>query len=576
MKSHHGKMLQNRNTKLAGDKPRGKQFGYLFGGVDARLIAHELGHGIFTLQHSFDNNYGGGSSQGRTANLMDYARGVDLGAFQWSVMANPAPLTWFDSEEDGMALSNTDKKATRQIIETLRFGYTFNRRVVIEYPDKAYTGMNREPLGDNKLYDEITIYFPNKPNTVNPRESFMEVYSGDVAKGRFGFISAGGQRAEIELMTLAGEQHNNLKTYIQCDSPEAWRSNIDNLINGTGSANLANLNALPDEALAEVTNDQRIRLLNKIVNAAVSDYYPLAARIMANVPEEQIKDIFAKLSNSTIFASLKNRMNHEAYTDFVRASLSVFYRQDDLIGRLQNVHLDNVFVWHKGRNAVNGIGSEISYTLTLTDNSLEIRGGVEVWRPTAPRNYPLEHLGPHPLYDTQISITDMMALRVDTDLGDIPGNESVVYPIPAFYFDWLVTNENREQRIRALDAAITITSFAVGLGELRLVATAGRFIFALRAASVVKSAVDLVMLDEEIKEVLENQPVLGGFFANWSYFSLAYDLVTFDLKNVSANRRFFDALLASYSTYRLTLRNNLGEELYKILNDFMEEIEANR
>ncbi|MDR0348601.1 MAG: hypothetical protein LBH90_03800, partial [Tannerella sp.] len=64
-----------------------------------RLAAHELGHGIFTLRHTFDVNLLGSDSKGQTANLMDYGHGTELAVWQWDVMANPAPLTWFDDEE---------------------------------------------------------------------------------------------------------------------------------------------------------------------------------------------------------------------------------------------------------------------------------------------------------------------------------------------------------------------------------------------------------------------------------------------------------------------------------------------
>jgi hypothetical protein len=92
-----------------GDMPRGRQFGYLFmRNIErhelSRLVAHELGHGIFTLLHSFDVNYAGDRNKRQTSNLMDYSNGTELAAFQWNVMANPAPLTWFDTEEDGMAV----------------------------------------------------------------------------------------------------------------------------------------------------------------------------------------------------------------------------------------------------------------------------------------------------------------------------------------------------------------------------------------------------------------------------------------------------------------------------------------
>lgn len=88
---------------VQGDMPRGKQFGYIFTqevSNTPRLIAHELGHGIFTLRHSFDVNYSGDKFKATTSNLMDYNNGEELAVWQWNILANPAPLTWFDSEED--------------------------------------------------------------------------------------------------------------------------------------------------------------------------------------------------------------------------------------------------------------------------------------------------------------------------------------------------------------------------------------------------------------------------------------------------------------------------------------------
>ena len=89
---------------LRGEMPRGQRFGYLFGGGSpglARAIAHELGHGLFTLQHTFDPEYGGAASRGQTDNLMDYGSGAALAAFQWAIMARPAVLTGWDRAEAG-------------------------------------------------------------------------------------------------------------------------------------------------------------------------------------------------------------------------------------------------------------------------------------------------------------------------------------------------------------------------------------------------------------------------------------------------------------------------------------------
>ena len=101
--------LEAQPKDLLGEMPRRSRFGYIFsgnspnGGVSAlsHTIAHELGHGLFTLQHTFDDEYGGTESQGQTRNLMDYTTGKELAAFQWNVLANPAVFTAADKAEEG-------------------------------------------------------------------------------------------------------------------------------------------------------------------------------------------------------------------------------------------------------------------------------------------------------------------------------------------------------------------------------------------------------------------------------------------------------------------------------------------
>ena len=100
----------SKSSKLEdveGLMPRKSRFGYIFTGNSpngkslARTLAHELGHGLFTLQHSFDDEYGGKQSQDKTANLMDYTVGATkLVAFQWNIISNPAPFTALDREKD--------------------------------------------------------------------------------------------------------------------------------------------------------------------------------------------------------------------------------------------------------------------------------------------------------------------------------------------------------------------------------------------------------------------------------------------------------------------------------------------
>ena len=119
----------SKSSKLEdveGLMPRKSRFGYIFTGnslngkILARTLAHELGHGLFTLQHSFDDEYGGKQSQDETANLMDYTMGseaVQLAAFQWNIISNPAPFTALDREKEGQLKNSTEDLLALQQLE---------------------------------------------------------------------------------------------------------------------------------------------------------------------------------------------------------------------------------------------------------------------------------------------------------------------------------------------------------------------------------------------------------------------------------------------------------------------------
>jgi hypothetical protein len=67
---------------------RGQQFGYMFTRGFASKdelytgVAHELGHGMFGLKHSFDSDYKIPAFS--TDNLMDYAGGTHIAKWQGS------------------------------------------------------------------------------------------------------------------------------------------------------------------------------------------------------------------------------------------------------------------------------------------------------------------------------------------------------------------------------------------------------------------------------------------------------------------------------------------------------------
>lgn len=93
---------------IDGDMPQGQICGYIFmhsdNGTlsDGRLVAHELAHGIYRLDHVFEKAYG--IPENSTDNLLDYNNGDQLAHFQWELIKKPG-FAWalLESDEENMA-----------------------------------------------------------------------------------------------------------------------------------------------------------------------------------------------------------------------------------------------------------------------------------------------------------------------------------------------------------------------------------------------------------------------------------------------------------------------------------------
>lgn len=92
----------SETEKLLGKMNYGRQFGFVYGAnmqnekVIGQTIAHQLGHGNYTLRHTFENMYLGTDSKGTTRNVMDYSdsdRSIQFNKLQWDVIHDPG-TTW--------------------------------------------------------------------------------------------------------------------------------------------------------------------------------------------------------------------------------------------------------------------------------------------------------------------------------------------------------------------------------------------------------------------------------------------------------------------------------------------------
>ncbi|MEQ8683720.1 MAG: hypothetical protein RIE86_00440, partial [Imperialibacter sp.] len=98
-------------TGKKGYMPRKKQWGFAFTDVHgtsddalAKTIAHELGHGVFRLEHTFSEK---GLPQSQTTNLMDYTPiGTALYKYQWDYVHDPVNVVTLFDDVGERAMNN--------------------------------------------------------------------------------------------------------------------------------------------------------------------------------------------------------------------------------------------------------------------------------------------------------------------------------------------------------------------------------------------------------------------------------------------------------------------------------------
>ncbi|MCF6404551.1 hypothetical protein L3C95_16765 [Chitinophaga filiformis] len=103
---------------MAGKMPRASQFGFVFtkGATEAtivRTVVHEIGHGDYTLEHTFAPAIG--LDKGSSDNLMDYGSGYGLLKFQWDILHDPGSV-WGVFDDDAASQNYIGQNIIRDFI----------------------------------------------------------------------------------------------------------------------------------------------------------------------------------------------------------------------------------------------------------------------------------------------------------------------------------------------------------------------------------------------------------------------------------------------------------------------------
>lgn len=238
------------------------QFGYVYKNAQEKTGAHELGHGIFKLEHPWKAY---GTTQSATSLLMDYNTGEELSHLDWKQINDPAfKLYAFQSQSSGefnggyvvspdykiftigsenTIIDRTDYNTNIQASnDGILPGFKLNGSKYWWSNDK-YVKSNTDTSGysitdvSNKLTsvkDKWMFFFYDKNNNCGSG-TYVSVKVSD-------FISSGKTIKEFiatyvnaPLGTIPNEVEKGKKEIVGCSGDEAaWKKENENSANGTG------------------------------------------------------------------------------------------------------------------------------------------------------------------------------------------------------------------------------------------------------------------------------------------------------------------------------------------------------
>ncbi len=125
-----GSNIQPSRSDVAGFMPIKRQFGFIFNGNLSKeeegkdnlagTISHELGHGVFGLEHPFTEL---NTSKEATNWLMDYGHGVELSHLDWVQIHNPDFKLYPFQDDDEGELFFSDDEYVNKIFQIIRYAY---------------------------------------------------------------------------------------------------------------------------------------------------------------------------------------------------------------------------------------------------------------------------------------------------------------------------------------------------------------------------------------------------------------------------------------------------------------------
>ena len=309
---------QAKSGTTRGYMPKKRAYGFVFDALHrndeevAKTIAHELGHGLFRLKHTFEEYPN--LTKGSTDNLMDYTdRGTRLHKYQWDFIHNPeAMLGWFQDDEENAIKDNSI--VVKAILDKIREANADEEAEMIDFTKhgvKVYQG-NRVKLDDDDTYQIVAfLKLENHKNVVH--SSTYQLGSKTEAMGRKGnfarFELFTGTTRTVELIIdnehaailedyLFGGVSGTLSVRSAINSMKAYLGNTyeqesGSLRTGNEPADLEKMDCseFVSRYLQKVTGSEEVP---KYTTASLTSFITVSNSYLAYIPgsrQEDFKDI---------------------------------------------------------------------------------------------------------------------------------------------------------------------------------------------------------------------------------------------------------------------------------------------
>jgi hypothetical protein len=184
----------------------GGQFGYVFPNASGKTAAHELGHGVFILEHPFASE----SDKAKTPFLLDYGNGTELWHQDWAQINNPKLRFYgFQKDSEGELANNSDY--VRSILTMLKMSLSEKRNFKINYiPSNGVINLSKLDLYIGHIFKSFQLQVKYGTKEVDITKG-LESYA---SKNMYGEELTGFSVDNKIFITVAKDDVLKLKEYL--------------------------------------------------------------------------------------------------------------------------------------------------------------------------------------------------------------------------------------------------------------------------------------------------------------------------------------------------------------------------